>query len=285
MAHIYSEAPTVRPQKGTPTIRRIILPLDGMRLAERAIEPAIMLARAFAAEVALVRCYEPVSHLPSGNTGLSLLRPKPTMPLHVASLYLARIEETFRQRGVRAQGHLFQWPAASAIVETARRGSDDLIVMATRAGSVDMQRMGSVAADIMDAGMAPVLLVTNDTHSIFDSSGSHERLRVLAIDTDAAVEVEAYAQLLAGALRGTVAHAFTHLPSPRRKAPIAKDTSGTGKLTEDAPCTVDRLATIARTRADVVVLKGSLPLADSGPGRENAAALLQAAGLPVLVVP
>ncbi len=280
MAHIYSEAPAVRPQKGTPTIRRIILPLDGTRLAERAIEPAIMLARAFAAEVALVRCYEPVSHLPSGNSGLALLRPKPTMPLHVASLYLARIEQTFRQRGVRAQGHLFQWPAASAIVETARRGSDDLIVMATRAGSVDMQRMGSVAADIMDAGMAPVLLVTNDTHSIFDSSGSHESLRVLAVDADAAMEVEAYAQLLAGAFRGTVAHAITHLPSPRRK-----DAVGAGKVTDDAPCTVDRLATIARTRADVVVLKGSLPLDDSGPGRENAAALLQAAGLPVLVVP
>jgi nucleotide-binding universal stress UspA family protein len=284
MVHTYSGAQVALPRSVAPAVRRIILPLDGTRLAERAVEPTIELARAFQAEVALVRCYEPASQLPSGNASLALLRRRPSVPLHAASLYLARMEETLRRRGVRAYGRLFQWPAAPAILETATHGSSDLVVIATRAGSNDMERLGSVAADILEARSAPILLVTAGTRNTLER-GHSRGLRVLAVDGDVAADVEAYAELLAGALHGTVAHVST------LHAGGSQTMAATEALTADAappakqeiPCTIGRLADVARAGADVVVVKGSPPLDGRGSGR--AIDLLRATGLPVLVVP
>ncbi len=269
MVHTYFESSAAAAKGVAPAIRHIILPLDGSRLAERAVEPALVLARVFNADVALVRCYELGAHLPSTNAGFAFLGRKPSMPLHAASLYLARIEETFRQRGVRAHAHLSQWPVTSAILDTTIPNADALIVMAARAESVDRHRLESVAAAVLDAAMAPVLLLPLDARATF--AGRNRRgMRILALDGNVAGAVEAYARALAEAFRGTIEHAHVE-----------------GKEWENTSAIGHQLAETARATADIVVLKEAPRLDSSatGSGDRNAVKALLAAGLPVFVVP
>lgn len=269
MFHTYFASPAASAKCVSPAIRHIILPLEGSRLAERAVEPALVLARAFNADVALVRCYEPAVHPPSTNAGWAFLGRKASMPLHAASLYLARIEETFRQRGVRAHAHLFQWPVTSAILDTAIDNSDALIVMAARAESDDAHRLEGVATEVVDAAATPVLLLPTDTRVVF--AGSRRRgMRILAIGGNVAFEVEAYAQMLAEAFRGTIEHA-----------------SFEGQEKGNTSARTAQLAKTARAIADVVVLKEAPQLdgCESGSGGRNVVNMLLAAGLPVLMVP
>lgn len=272
MAHFYVETATATSQHEAPTIRHIILPLDGSRLAERAIEPAIALARAFGADVSLVRCYELAAHMIPGNTAQFLLNRKPHMSLHAASLYLARMEETFRQRGVPAHSHLYQWSASYAILETTTHSAHALIVMATRAESANQKQIQSVAGDVMDADVAPVFLLSADTHVPF-SRGILHGIRVAAVDAPLYPEVAAYAGMLAEQFHGTVAHVASSYISEH------KVVGGKGPSVETLQQPHKDMIGI-----DLVVLKES-PQFEEALGGDYALKSLLAAGLPVVVVP
>lgn len=283
MAHIYAEITTAAPSHVAPAIRHIILPLDGSRFAELSVEPAIVLARAFGADVSLVRCYELASHLVPDHAAQAFLNRKSHLPLHAASLYLARMEERFRQRGVSAHSHLYQWPATSAILETTSHSANALIVMATRAGSVDRKQLESITGNIMEAGVAPVLVLSADTRVPF-ASGALHGLRVLAVDSQSYPEVEAYARLLADRFYGTVTHATSpHVTERRANGSDDQPAEPAQPLRQDTQA-IDALAALERVGADVVVLKES-PRLDGALGDGGALKSLLTAGLPVIVVP
>jgi nucleotide-binding universal stress UspA family protein len=156
-------------------VKRMVVPLDGTPYAERAIPYALVLARAFGAEIVLVRA-EPVE---SGHDSSGLPRRLARERAHVASLYLARKEQELRRAGVRVSSRVPAGPAGSAVVATARECAANLIVVATHAGSMlTHPSQISVACEILCEAQVPVLLLGGGTRQPAEPTGD-EVLRLL----------------------------------------------------------------------------------------------------------
>lgn len=209
MVNTYPAANATLPLRGAPVIRHIILPLDGGKRAEMAVDPATALARAFGADVILVRCFELDEHTQSAHTALTLPANKPHLPLHMASLYLAHIEERIRARGIDVHSHLYQWPVGSSTRTGAQHYADALVVITVQTGAVDVPHMCGVVADISDGARPPILFIPADGRSPL--AGGHLRgLHTLAVSGDEAPAVTAYARILADALHGTTVDVSSH---------------------------------------------------------------------------
>jgi len=148
--------PPARPEAG---VQRILVPLDGSPLAERAIAPAVELARAFCAEIILAR----VIALPSAIYG----SPE-SMPLVVeepgdekqATEYLQNVRARLEGDGLRVRTLAARPPIAEALLDSVRGQQANLIVMSTHGrGGVRRWVYGSVADRILQATPVPILLL------------------------------------------------------------------------------------------------------------------------------
>ena len=138
-------------------ITRILVPLDGSVLAERALEPARQLAAAFHAELLLLRVWQdPVySEVPE-----AVLDEMERQARRAAEGYMkaAVLKAKDWNVSVNAESHL--GPVAERIVETAKERSAGLIVMSSHGRSgLGRWVMGSVTDRVLAASPVPVLLI------------------------------------------------------------------------------------------------------------------------------
>ncbi len=149
---------------------RILVPLDGSKLAERALPAAEELARLLQAPLHFIRVIDPAQwdlrayggHEPVTTQGVSssLL----TEESFAADAYLERMTRRTRVQGVGAIGEVRYGNAAREIVAMAQPG--DLIVMSTHGrGGLARWFLGSVAEAIVRRSPVPVLLVRGDEHT------------------------------------------------------------------------------------------------------------------------
>jgi hypothetical protein len=262
-----------------------MLPLDGGKLAEMAVDPATALAHAFGADVVLVRCFELDEHKASGHATLTLPANKPGMPLHMASLYLAHMEERIRQRGIDAHSHLYLWPVGSSALAGIQRYADALVVVAVRADAVDVPRLCSVVADISDGAQAPILFIPVSWRSPL--AGANLRgLHALAMNGDEEPAVAAYAQALADAFHGTTVDLSSKPSSTRHdETPAMSDVTVDGRATGNAAHDIPRYIAHVGALSEIVVL----PAAQFGGQHAEkdgcAFSKVLSAGAPLLVVP
>jgi nucleotide-binding universal stress UspA family protein len=143
---------------------RVLVPLDGSALAERAIEPVLALARSMPTEVVLVHVVAP-----PGAEGAQLgfpptyalpYVPDPDDPLADAHAHLAVVADRIAgDAAVVAVRVEVGYPAAT-IAEVARVEGAHLIVMSTHGrGGLTRAVMGSVATGVLQHATAPLLLV------------------------------------------------------------------------------------------------------------------------------
>jgi nucleotide-binding universal stress UspA family protein len=134
---------------------RILVPTDGSACSDRAVEHAVMIAKAMGALVTFVFVMDTMSTRQEGvvnveEAGVALAaRGRPI---------LERAENVARAAGVRGEGALVEGTFVDAIAETAR--SCDLIVMGTH-GSGFWKRLtlGSNTQAVLDRLFLPVLVV------------------------------------------------------------------------------------------------------------------------------
>lgn len=147
----------------TLLFRKILVPLDGSDLAERALEAAFALARKFGSEVILLRVVVPDEILVSLPT---LLPPAAaryqTKPLHhteEAEAYLFGVKVRWSASGVRVRTEVLAGTPPQMIVTFAQEHRVDLIVMSTH-GRSGFSRLiyGSVAEAVLRGAHLPVLL-------------------------------------------------------------------------------------------------------------------------------
>ena len=151
---------------------RILLPLDGSRLAESAIPHAELFARIFGASIVLLQVLEPTSYHenPQAVDPLSWQIRKAD-----ADMYLQGIERRIRT-SLGATGQvtyaLREGKAAENIVDVAHAESIDLLIISTHgSGGLSRWNISSVTQKVIDLIFLPVLVVR-----AYDQCGSHERV-------------------------------------------------------------------------------------------------------------
>jgi len=145
-------------------IKRILVPLDGSKLAEKALPYAEALAQKFEAELILVRVLQPtLQPVPviAGYGEIASYYPpafQDESEANLSKLYLKAAQEKLRlpTRTEVLEGR----PEADVIIDMARRESVDLIVMCTHGRSgVNRLVHGSVASAVLQHAPCPVFLV------------------------------------------------------------------------------------------------------------------------------
>ena len=142
---------------------KIVVPLDGSLLAEKALEPAFTLARVFESEVILLRVAVAEDVAVAAGMGLAYYDLREMLEkshIEAAEAYMQRVEAQWRQPAARVRGVVTLGAPAEMIVEMAKRVEAGLIVMSTH-GRSGLSRLiyGSVAEAVLRAGIAPVMLI------------------------------------------------------------------------------------------------------------------------------
>jgi nucleotide-binding universal stress UspA family protein len=139
--------------------KRILLPLDGSSLAEKALPHALAQAECFAAELILLRVVEPI--LPTETVvPREAIRRAEERTKALAQDYLERVAAQVRERGIPVQTVTIEGFPRKQIVQFAEENQIDLIVLCTRGRSgISRWLMGSVADRVVRGASVPVLLV------------------------------------------------------------------------------------------------------------------------------
>jgi nucleotide-binding universal stress UspA family protein len=138
--------------------RRILVPLDGSKLAEVAIPHAMMLAKQFEAEVVLLMVLGPLPE-PS-MAGRRVVRSAEIASTQLAQSYLEGVASPLRQEGAKVSTKTTEGKPYIEIVRFAEQESIDLIVMSTRGHSgLSRWLLGSVADRVARGATVPLLLV------------------------------------------------------------------------------------------------------------------------------
>jgi nucleotide-binding universal stress UspA family protein len=134
--------------------RRILVPLDGSALAERALPFACRLAEQHGADLVLVRVVEPVGPL-SGATldGVAASH----SAVGAAQLYLEELASRLPRRAVVTA--VYYGPPVDGILDEISLRHPDLVVMATHGRTGLRVVLGSVADAVARQSPVPVLLV------------------------------------------------------------------------------------------------------------------------------
>jgi nucleotide-binding universal stress UspA family protein len=140
-------------------IRNILVPIDFSEHADRALETAVSLAKAFEARVHLLHCYQ--IHV-GGLSPYGLVIPE-TLERDVrdaAARRLGELRDGVTSQGVAAESTVTPRFPSDAITDHAREINADLIVMGTR-GLTGLKHvlLGSVAERILRTAPCPVLTV------------------------------------------------------------------------------------------------------------------------------
>jgi len=160
--------------------RRILVPLDGSKLAECALPHAEALAKGCDTEEIIlvsvterVQGYEAVEgsaepFVLSGGGWGSAIQPPPQRLVpeafgkkeKQAQRYLDRIANELEAKGVKVHTEVLFWPPAEAIASYAENNGVDIIVMSSHGRSgISRWTHGSVADRVFRGSRVPVLMV------------------------------------------------------------------------------------------------------------------------------
>lgn len=142
--------------------KRILVPLDGSELAERALGPALAVAKHYQAELLLLNApmiapaLTAVVHsydIPAFDMNMKQMHLE-------AEQYLTYKRDTLRHEGVVVRKVVQEGDPATVIVDTAADQNADLIVMSTH-GYTGLERwvMGSTAERVLQSAPCPVLIL------------------------------------------------------------------------------------------------------------------------------
>lgn len=145
--------------------RKIMVPLDGSQLAERALAPAVELARCWQAKLVLLRVPVYRQLLVPGASGYGMLLPETERQESQATVnaYLQTCRNRLEYPGELIQIYQGSGDVAGTIVDAAMAEAADLIVMTTH-GYSGLTRwiLGSVTERVLREAPCPVLAVRTE---------------------------------------------------------------------------------------------------------------------------
>lgn len=151
--------------------KRILVPLDGSKIAEGVLPHVSQLAKALGSEVVLLRVLDPVA-------GAARCGPSPLVAMRgSASAYLANIRDRLREQAIPTALAVTTGPVVSlAIGEWARRHHADLIVLMSHGFGVAARLVfGSVAQRLLEISPVPVLVIRATPEALHEQEEQEER--------------------------------------------------------------------------------------------------------------
>jgi nucleotide-binding universal stress UspA family protein len=142
--------------------KKVLVPLDGSELAERALEPALAISRAANAELLLLSIPSYHQVVPPAATGYGMVATDQIVDLgyDAAKNYLAALARQARCANSRIRPLVVEGDVAGCIVDTAADEQVDLIVMTTHGYSGFTRWMlGSITERVLRGAPCPVLVV------------------------------------------------------------------------------------------------------------------------------
>lgn len=156
--------------------KKILVPLDGSKLAECAIPHAVELAKGCdTEEVILISVTEQIRGLTRAPEAYERYRTSDDIGVQgagsrimvtfgklekQAQRYLSRIAKKLEAKGIKVYKEVLLWPPAEAIASYAEQNSVDIIVMASHGRSGPSRSAhGSVAKKVLKISRVPVLMV------------------------------------------------------------------------------------------------------------------------------
>ena len=140
--------------------RRILVPLDGSKLAEQVLPVTIPIAQALGSEMILFRVL-PV-HASTWGTGVSHVHLGGVFEIadQNAFAYLQDLASHLEEQGIRTRAATQIGAVAESIADYAETNQVDLIAMSTHGRTGPLRwALGSVADRVLRAGNTPILLV------------------------------------------------------------------------------------------------------------------------------
>jgi nucleotide-binding universal stress UspA family protein len=140
---------------------RIVVPLDGSKLAESALPKATDLARLTGAELKLVRVIDFMTMEKSGAYGLALEYAPPQevfdVEMEEADSYLRDASATLRESGFAVSTEILRGRVAPVLADLGQPG--DVVVMASHGrGGLSAIVLGSVTNKVLTHTKTPVLV-------------------------------------------------------------------------------------------------------------------------------
>ena len=148
------ERADLRPVRVERTVRRVLVPLDGTREAERALGQALPIASRTGASILLL-------HVLDGDRtdGNAKLAARGFVPTRIGA-YLRDRRALIREMGHAAETLVEEGDAVAQILAVSRTREIDLIVMSSDAdGPLDVGRLGPVVTGVLDRGAVSMLIV------------------------------------------------------------------------------------------------------------------------------
>jgi nucleotide-binding universal stress UspA family protein len=145
-------------------IKRILVPLDGSKVAEQIVPHAEELARRMGAELILFQAYESFLGVISGEAMVTMsaeeIKEANRHREEDAKAYLRTIAGTLREMGLTVSEAVVPGDPADVILSYAESNAVDIISMSTH-GLSGLKRwvFGSVTDKVLHAGDMPVLVV------------------------------------------------------------------------------------------------------------------------------
>ena len=139
--------------------KKILLPLDGSALAERAIDPVEMMAAASGAEVLLLRIV-PAPLGKSPEAGQAEESKAFTESAALAKAYLEKVAARLAGKSVKSRILVSSGDPPSEILRVAHKEDVDFIAMTTHGGTaLERALLGSTAEKVVYTTKRPVFLV------------------------------------------------------------------------------------------------------------------------------
>lgn len=171
----------VTPGRSSPlAVRRIVVPLDMSALAEKAIDAARFLARAWQAEVVLLRVLDATAQQRRVPDPLDWEQERAA-----GHAYLDNVSARFMADDIRVQAEVAEGCPASEIVRFARASESDLVVLTTHGfGHGTDWAIGSTARKVIERAPCSVLLVPCD----WEGHDEGPRRVLIPVDTSSRAE-------------------------------------------------------------------------------------------------
>ena len=150
-------------------IKKILVALDGSEPAGKALDFALNLAEKYSAEILLLSAFQPVI-VPMTSPQITAVPHIPPVAVGTYSKELKAIHEKVLSEALKKakkikpnleiSTKLVEGRPSEKIVETAKEGNFDIIVMGSRGlGGIKAFFLGSVSDRVADEATCPVLIV------------------------------------------------------------------------------------------------------------------------------